>query len=64
MFPLIGPYITQSDVYSFFETPPFGTNSICRFPDNVADMKYHVARHFEDILQVSYSRDAIPYQGH
>ena len=44
-------------ICSFFETPPFGANSVRRFPDNVADFKHCVAHRFEDILQVSPSRN-------
>lgn len=36
----------------FYNIPPFGTNGIRRFPENAADMTHHVARHFEDMLQV------------
>jgi hypothetical protein len=33
--------------------PPFGMDTIRRFPENVADMCQRTARHFEDMLQVS-----------
>ncbi|KIK72621.1 hypothetical protein PAXRUDRAFT_798128, partial [Paxillus rubicundulus Ve08.2h10] len=37
----------------FYNIPPFGTDGIRRFPENAADMKHRVARHFEDMLQCS-----------
>ena len=41
-----------SSYYRFSRIPPFGINGIRRFPPNVAEMRQHVARHFEDMLQV------------
>lgn len=35
--------------------PPFGIDGIRRFPPNIAEMRQRTARHFEDILQVTYS---------
>ncbi|KIN96894.1 hypothetical protein M404DRAFT_161866 [Pisolithus tinctorius Marx 270] len=37
----------------FSEISPFGIDGIHRFPPNVAEMRQHVARHFEDMLQCS-----------
>jgi hypothetical protein len=33
--------------------PSFGKGAIRRFPTNVSDVRQNVARHFEDVLQVS-----------
>jgi hypothetical protein len=39
--------------HSFRLIPSFGKGAIRRFPTNVADVRQNVARHFEDVLQVS-----------
>ena len=38
----------------FSNIPPFGVDAIRHFADTVV-VKYHVARHFEDVLQVSHA---------
>lgn len=43
----------QTYICRYSMIPPFGTNTIRRFPENVADMRQRTARHFEDMLQVS-----------
>jgi hypothetical protein len=40
-------------IFRYSMIPPFGTDTIRRFPENVADMCQQTARHFEDMLQVS-----------
>ena len=39
--------------------PTFGRDTICRFVNNVTEMKQLAARNFEDLLQVHFF---IPYQ--
>ena len=43
---------TLEFVYSNIQISPFGLDSICQFPPNVADMSQHPVWFFEQVLQV------------
>jgi hypothetical protein len=47
--------VTDSDIFSYRDVPPFGRETIRKFSNNVSAMKRFAARDFEDLLQVCYS---------
>ena len=51
--------LMQSLLYRFAAVPPFGLDSIRRFPDNVADTTQRPAWFFEDVLQVRHTSTSV-----